>query len=111
MVALAPALDDQFGSPDASARTALEHISPARGRADRLAAGLHRPGVSARRAGGQACPARPGSRWPRGLPQKPVLRLTFLASQRCRAGDYGLQGEVVTKHGDPPVADTEDLHE
>ena len=30
---------------------------------------------------------------------------------RSRAGGDGLPGEVVTEHGDPPVADTEDLHE
>jgi hypothetical protein len=35
----------------------------------------------------------------------------YLAARRCRASGYGLRGEVVTEHGDPPVADTEDLHE
>src|SRR6185437_331543 len=39
------------------------------------------------------------------------LAVDLLASRRCSAGGYGLRGEVVTEHGDPPVADAEDLHQ
>ena len=39
------------------------------------------------------------------------LAADLLASRRCGAGGYGLRGEVVTEHGDPPVADAEDLHQ
>src|SRR6266567_6444556 len=39
------------------------------------------------------------------------LAADLLASRRCSAGGYGLRGEVVTEHGDPPVADAEDLHQ
>ena len=35
----------------------------------------------------------------------------YLAARRCRASGYGLQDEVVAEHGDPPVADAEDLYE
>ena len=35
----------------------------------------------------------------------------YLAARRCTASGYGLQGEVVAEHGDPPVADAEDLYE
>ena len=53
------------------------------------AASPHRPGVKARRSCGWPS-------WRRG---------------DAEPGGYGLRGEVVTEHGDPPVADTEDLHE
>ena len=39
------------------------------------------------------------------------LAVDLLAPRRCGAGGYGLRGEVVTEHGDPPVADAEDLHQ
>ena len=39
------------------------------------------------------------------------LAVDLLASRRCSAGGYGLWGEVVTEHSDPPVADAEDLHQ
>ena len=38
------------------------------------------------------------------------LRLILVAPRRCRAGVHGSRGEEVTEHGDPPVADAEDLH-
>jgi hypothetical protein len=39
------------------------------------------------------------------------LAVDLLASRRSSADGYGLRGEVVTEHGDPPVADAEDLHQ
>ena len=49
--------------------------------------------------------------WPCRPSKTADLGSMFLASRRCRADSYGLRSEVVTEHGDPPVADAEDLHE
>jgi hypothetical protein len=57
--------------------------------------------------GWRASSTSSSTRWP----ADGWLATDLLASRRCSVGGYGLRGEVVTKHGDPPVADTEDLHQ